>query len=287
MRRKKVFFSIIIPTLNEEKYLPKLLEDLSNQTFKDFEVIVVDAESEDGTVQNALSFRKRIPALSILKSKKRDVSYQRNLGSKKARGEWLIFMDADDRLPFYFLEGIGYRIKSLDVDIFTCWCEPDSKYAKDKAITTFINLNVEIGKSIGQPTSLGALIGIKRIKLNKTGGFKEGIFAEDGEFIRRAVKKGLRFEVFRDPKYTFSLRRFRKFGNLGTIRKYATLHLKRIAGIPIDLRKEYPMGGKIALEESFGISFLEIIKSNLILLFKKPRKLKKIKSLLELIENGF
>ena len=49
----KSFFSIIIPALNEAKYLPHLLDDLSDQTFQDFEVIIVDGNSNDQTVAKA------------------------------------------------------------------------------------------------------------------------------------------------------------------------------------------------------------------------------------------
>jgi len=49
----KPFFSIIIPALNEEKYLPHLLDDLTKQTFRDFEVILVDGNSSDATVAKA------------------------------------------------------------------------------------------------------------------------------------------------------------------------------------------------------------------------------------------
>ena len=52
------FFSVIIPTLNEEHFLPKLLADLSLQTFKRFEVIVIDANSSDKTVSLAREYAK-------------------------------------------------------------------------------------------------------------------------------------------------------------------------------------------------------------------------------------
>jgi glycosyltransferase involved in cell wall biosynthesis len=53
-------FSIIIPTLNEEVLLPNLLRDLQAQTFRDFEVIVADAGSKDGTVDLAQSLGARV-----------------------------------------------------------------------------------------------------------------------------------------------------------------------------------------------------------------------------------
>jgi len=79
----KPFFTIVIPTLNEENYLPRLLEDLSNQTFpkEQFEVIHVDGDSDDKTVALAKSFNKKISIKSIV-IKKRNVSTQRNKGAQ-------------------------------------------------------------------------------------------------------------------------------------------------------------------------------------------------------------
>jgi len=53
----KPFFSIVIPTLNEEKCLPRLLDDLTQQKEKDFEVIVIDGRSDDQTVKKAKNLK--------------------------------------------------------------------------------------------------------------------------------------------------------------------------------------------------------------------------------------
>ena len=107
----KPYFSIIIPTLNEEKYLPLLLKDLSNQTFQEFEVIVVDGKSEDQTVNKAQTFTKLVKRLTIITSV-RNVSTQRNAGAKIAIGKQLLFNDADNRLPKLFLEGLYYQTRA-------------------------------------------------------------------------------------------------------------------------------------------------------------------------------
>ena len=54
--------SIIIPTLNEEDYLPKLLDSITNQTFKDYEIIIADAGSKDETINIAQSYRCKMKA---------------------------------------------------------------------------------------------------------------------------------------------------------------------------------------------------------------------------------
>src|SRR5690348_11138372 len=102
-----VRYSIIIPALNEEKFLPNLLTSLASQTKKDFEVIVVDGSSKDKTVSRARSFHKTVPGLRVVISKIASLPLQRNIGAKAAKGEWLIFVDADSILLPYFIERIS------------------------------------------------------------------------------------------------------------------------------------------------------------------------------------
>ncbi len=78
--------SVIIPTLNEAACLPLLLRDLSQQIYRDFEVIVVDGRSTDKTLKIAQNFKKKVPRLKIIISPKRHVCFQRNLGAGSAAG---------------------------------------------------------------------------------------------------------------------------------------------------------------------------------------------------------
>jgi glycosyltransferase involved in cell wall biosynthesis len=106
-------FSIIIPTLNEEVLLPNLLRDLQAQTFRDFEVIVADAGSKDGTVDLAQSLGARVvpggmPAVG------------RNRGAQAAGGDFLVFLDADTRVAPTFLEQIHAELEERFLDLATC-----------------------------------------------------------------------------------------------------------------------------------------------------------------------
>jgi len=74
----KPFFSIIIPSLNEEKYIYKILNNLKDQTFKNFELILVDANSADNTLKIANQYKDKY-SLKIISSKKMNLSHQINL----------------------------------------------------------------------------------------------------------------------------------------------------------------------------------------------------------------
>jgi glycosyltransferase involved in cell wall biosynthesis len=182
---KSIYFSVVIPALNEQDYLPKLLADLAKQGYRNFEVIIIDGKSEDSTVEKALSFLKKLPSLKVVVSPKRNVCYQRNLGASEALGEWIIFMDADNRVPEYFLEGVKYKIGLSKTQLFTCWSEVDSNKTADKFIPTFHNLGMEIGLLFENPTAYGALIGVQKNVFRKLKGFDTKIkYAEDADFIK-------------------------------------------------------------------------------------------------------
>ena len=88
-RVRKLALSIVVPTLNEEKYLGKLLFGLGKQVFKNFEVIIVDGRSEDKTLKIANGFKDAFQLKTY--SSLRGTSVQRNFGAKRAKSDNLVF----------------------------------------------------------------------------------------------------------------------------------------------------------------------------------------------------
>ena len=84
-------FSIIIPVYNVEEYIARCLDSVFKQTMKDFEVIVVD----DGCTDKSIEIAKEYD-VEVITSKHVSVSEARNIGEKKATGEYLLFLDSDD-----------------------------------------------------------------------------------------------------------------------------------------------------------------------------------------------
>jgi glycosyltransferase involved in cell wall biosynthesis len=241
---KKVAFSIIITTLNEEMFLPRLLDDLKNQTFDNFEVIIVDGKSADKTFDIARSFKESLINVGIVISGKREFCYQRNLGARYANSYWLIFMDADNRVPRNFVEQIHNHLENTSPDLFTCCPEILSKYFDERLSEVVLNFGLHFMKKLGYPFLLGSMIGIKKHVFEDVGGFNEKIhYAEDTDLSKRIRKRGYSYEVFSNPKYKYDFRRLRKVGLLGMIFTYLKLRYRQIFGIPLDFDQEYPMGG--------------------------------------------
>lgn len=280
------FFSIVIPVLNEEECLPLLLTDLIHQTTSNFEVIVVDGQSTDQTLPKINKLKAKLPKLSILTSKIRSVSVQRNLGALAASGQYIIFMDADNRVPDYYLEGVKYRVHTTSPDIFTTWCSPDSTDPQDKAISTIINVGIEGSTYTEMPYAQGSMIGCTPSAFKKIGGFDQKIhFAEDAAFVTTGYKAGLSYLVYHDPRYVLSLRRFRRIGRLRMFQKYAVLHLKYLTQKNVDIEKEYPMGGSAFSADESAQSFFDSIQSSLKSFTKNQKIIQKLRSIIISLED--
>lgn len=100
-------FSIIIPVYNVEKYIDNCLKSIMNQTFKDYEIIVVN----DGTKDNSMDIVKKYD-VTIVEQKNQGLSAARNTGVKHATGEYLIFLDSDDSWNKDLLKEINKSLKN-------------------------------------------------------------------------------------------------------------------------------------------------------------------------------
>ncbi|KUK79383.1 MAG: teichoic acid biosynthesis related protein [Microgenomates bacterium 39_7] len=243
---QQLFFSIVIPTLNEEEYLPKLLEDLVKQTYKNFEVIHVDAESDDDTVKKANKFLDQLQLKSILSTQK-SVGHQRNLGSQVAKGSWIIFMDADNRLPDHFLQGVKYQLdKRKDVDAFTCWLDIKSYQISYQPAVQLINFGVSLLNS----EVFGAMLGIKAELMSKYNFSEKQKFCEDIALVKELNKDGHNFVCFRDPRYFTSPRRFEKEGLAKTTTSAIEARLRMLFNDNLENFDKYPMLGGAYYEEN-------------------------------------
>lgn len=100
-------FSIIIPVYNVEQYIKECLDSVFNQSFKDFEVIVVN----DGTKDNSMDIVKNYD-VKIINQKNKGLSSARNHGVQLAKGKYILFLDSDDYLEKDTLKEIHKSLKN-------------------------------------------------------------------------------------------------------------------------------------------------------------------------------
>ncbi|MEG1572879.1 MAG: glycosyltransferase family A protein [Bacteroidales bacterium] len=95
-----MLLSIIIPAYNAESYLSRCIASIYNQDLitSDFEILLIENNSQDSTLECAQTLQKQYAKLSILQQKTQGVSASRNMGIRQAQGKFLLFVDADDYL---------------------------------------------------------------------------------------------------------------------------------------------------------------------------------------------
>jgi len=205
-----MLLSIIIPTLNEEKYLPLLLESVKKQSFSDYEVIVADAGSKDKTLEIAKKYGcKVVPGGLPAKG--------RNEGAKIAKGDLFLFLDADMILPSNFFENLFEELKERDLDIasfpITLQGNKFGKFAYRlynywaRATQRFL------------PHAAQAIL-VKKEVHQVIKGFDEEIkLAEDHAYARKAKKIAKYGFLETGPVFT-SARRFEQDGRIRTCLKF-------------------------------------------------------------------
>jgi len=214
--------SIIIPTLNEERHIGALLSDLAAQTRTPDEVIVVDAGSDDATVEVV----GRFPFAEILNGEP-PVARGRNLGGRSAKGDVLMFLDADARPPETFLENFlaGFERRRLDVA-----CPLYFPYRSTRAIEAFhvlFNLLTRASQGV-LPSGGGTCIAVRGGVFRQSRGFDPSLKFDDIEAIRR-LSRGRRFGIVEERLY-LSDRRYREGGVARTMLQISLMGLFFVFG---------------------------------------------------------
>lgn len=212
--------SIVIPTLNEEHYLPLLLEDLSKQSVKDFEVIIVDAKSQDNTQKATLAYQKKL-SLQFLESSKGKVARQRNIGAAHAKSEYIFFVDADTRIDKDVIEKVLQHIDKDKKQLYLPVIKPDGSSKIHKFLFVCSINSVRILHAVGRPISMGPMIVITKKLFDEIGGFDETIaIAEDHNLIIKAFRKGIKAKFIENVNCYFSMRRFDAEGTWNIVWQY-------------------------------------------------------------------
>ena len=110
-------FSVLIPVYNVEKYLPECLESLKNQTFQDFEVVLVDDGSTDHSGKICDDFKQEHKDTIVVHKKNEGLVAARRAGITNANGEYLIFCDSDDFIQEDALQQLAEVISATESDL--------------------------------------------------------------------------------------------------------------------------------------------------------------------------
>lgn len=110
MKQINIFFSVIIPLYNKIKYVKETVLSVQNQTYRNYEILIIDDGSTDGSYELVCNLSKLDDKIKVFRQKNSGVSCARNKGIENASGEYICFLDADDLWHDNYLETINKAI---------------------------------------------------------------------------------------------------------------------------------------------------------------------------------
>ncbi|MBE0409859.1 MAG: glycosyltransferase [Anaerolineales bacterium] len=218
--------SIIIPAINEEVYLPGLLGAIRRQTRPPLEIIVADAGSSDRTIEIALRVGCRlVPGGRPARG--------RNAGAAAARGDLLLFLDADVLPTPDFLARALEEFDRRGLDAATCPVKPLGGNLVDAIFHEAANVFIQ-ATSTFNPHAPGFCILSRRQMHASIGGFDEALYlSEDHDYVRRVVAQGGRFGILHVP-IPVSIRRVESDGRWNVAVRYSFLAVNQMIGEPFN-----------------------------------------------------
>lgn len=128
--------SIIVPVYNAEKYISKCIDSILSQTFKDFELILINDGSTDNSDLICDKYASIDNRVKVFHKQNGGAGSARNLGVQKAVGDWIMFVDADDWIEPECLDICSkYISRNIDLIVFSCNWAADSRLPDRECVT--------------------------------------------------------------------------------------------------------------------------------------------------------
>lgn len=213
-------FSIIIPVYNRPREIEELLYSLTLQTYKNFEVLIIEDGSSDRADKVVEGFTDKLELYYYYKPNSGQ-GFSRNFGYERANGDYFLVFDSDCLIPSDYLETVNKNLNQTFLDAFG---GPDKEHPSfsslQKAISYAMTSVFSTGGIRGGKKRIGVFhprsfnMGISREVFEKTGGYIIPKMGEDLEFSVRIIKMGLKVGLIREAfvyhKRRTSLKQFFK-----------------------------------------------------------------------------
>lgn len=203
--------SIIVPVYNVEKYLDKCLNSLVNQTLKEIEIIVVNDGTKDNSQKIIDQYKEKYPDKVFAYLKENGgLSSARNYGLKKAKGQYVAFVDSDDFVDVNMYDKMYSKAKEYDFDLVCCDFneirEGKQKQCSCKIKEDLLNPNhIKMAMEDFYPSAWNKIYKNSLLKTTRTF-FKEAIWFEDVEFIYRLLPFVSTIGVVHENFYQYLIR---------------------------------------------------------------------------------
>ncbi len=214
---KKPKISVIVPVYNVEKYLAECLDSILDQTMKDYEIICVNDGSKDSSAIILNKYATRYPKrIKVIEQKNQGLSGARNTGIKAAEGEFLYFIDSDDRIHPQTLEMTYNAAKKYDAKLVTfnlVWAKPGEtgkeskpkKYNLNRVKSVVTNDPIRYFNVEESPTCIWNSACLKLIHrdLFKDLKFERGLYYEDMLFTSLLLRDNPKTVIIPEKLYFY------------------------------------------------------------------------------------
>lgn len=174
--------SIILPTFNRQKLLPRAIESVVKQTFKEWELIIIDDGSSDDTFAVVNSYLEKFENIRYMKHTNRRPPLSQNVGLLASAGDFVAFLGSDDEYkPAYLEERVNFLKENQQIDMIHGGVEIiGHPFVKDK---NDLSREIHLSECVVGGTFFG-----KRSMFLELGGFNDLKYSDDSDFFERAVK---------------------------------------------------------------------------------------------------
>lgn len=217
--------SIIVPTRNERLSIKEVLKNLKIEAPSGTEVIVVDGKSSDETIKIAKKYASR-----VIQNKGKNIASARNIGAKTAKGDILIFIDADTKPTSKFFTAAIKAFKDEKVVCFGGLIMPSGLNAFEWLFFRFLNFIIEISMAIGKPAIAGSCVAYRKTAFFKVNGFDEEMAASEDQNLCMRVARIGKVKLDSSLVIETSPRRLRELGFFGLLVNWSGTTLNLLTG---------------------------------------------------------
>lgn len=196
------FVSIVVPCYNYAQYIDEALQSVFKQTYTNWECIIVNDGSNDNTEEIVNRWVAKDSRFVYLYKENGGVSSARNFGIEKAKGEFIVTLDADDKYASSFIEkALSIVLENEEVGIVSCW---GAFFVKDNELSVFQTKGESFFDFLFRNATIGTSF-FRKECWQKVGGYDENPKNgyEDWEFYLRVTSLGWKVEVIEEVLFYY------------------------------------------------------------------------------------
>ncbi len=212
----RVKFSVIIPVYNEENYIEKCLSSIISQNFRDYKIIIVDCGSTDQTITLCRKYTSK-----IIVSETKSVAIQRNIGADEARGDYIVFLDADTLMFDNYFNITSFYLRKYKAFTYSVKFYPYS--TKYLLLGVCMNFNFKVNNLLNKGCLVGHNIIIEKNLFFENEKF-HNVLLEDVDLSDRIKNKKIQRYITSHSVDT-SARKYQSIGILNMVKYWTELSI--------------------------------------------------------------